>query len=297
MPEWLISWNQVRVPTPEVMSGRGKDKGQGKGSVSQGDPEEQDATFKLSFLESLDDPQVEAKLIRLLSAATKNLDENISALREEVRTLRDAVAQKDAAIEELRGEMRHLRLQNDALEQYRRRSSLRISGITEDQEDTTQAVVNLANKVLEVDPPLQPQDIDVSHRLAKPRYAREEEPRPIILTFMTRTDRYRILANRKTLKDYNKDRDFKIYVNEDSTKYRAQLFKTVRKLQYRKLFKQVRTYNGNIKVTTLRGEVKSVATIEDIQTLLPSVDLNNLWIRNVILWLVVIYFIHVYEHI
>ena len=121
MPEWLISWNQVRVPTPEVMSGRGKGKGQGKGSVSQGDPEEQDATFKLSFLESLDDPQVEAKLIRLLSAATKNLDENISALREEVRTLRDAVAQKDAAIEELRGEVRHLRLQNDALEQYGRR--------------------------------------------------------------------------------------------------------------------------------------------------------------------------------
>ena len=297
MPEWLISWNQVRVPTAEVMSGRGKGKGQGKGSVSQGDPEEQDAIFKLSFLESLDDPQVEAKLIRLLNAATKNLDENISALRQEVRTLRDAVAQKDAPIEELRGEVRHLRLQNDALEQYGRRSSLRISGITEDQEDTTQAVVNLANKVLEVDPPLQPQDIDVSHRLAKPRYAREEEPRPIIVRFMTRTDRYKILANRKTLKDYNKDRDVKIYVNEDLTKYRAQLFKTVRKLQSRKLFKQVWTYNGNIKVTTLRGEVKSVATIEDIQTLLPSVDLNNLWIRNAILWLVVIYFIHVYEHI
>ena len=52
----------------------------------------------------------------------------------------------------------------------------------------------------------------------------------------------------KVLKDYNKDRDVKIYVNDDLTKYRSQLFKTVRKLQSRKLFKQVciqRQHKGN----------------------------------------------------
>ena len=91
---------------------------------------------------------------------------------------------------------------------------------------------------------------------------------------MTRTDRFRILSNRKLLKEFNKDRNIKIYINEDLTKYRAQLFKTVRNLQYRKHFKQAWTYNGNIKVTTQQGEVKSIGTLEDIKGLLPTVDLN-----------------------
>ena len=68
--------------------------------------------------------------------------------------------------------MRHLQLQNDAVEQYSRHSSMRISGIMEDQEDPTQELVNLASKVLEADPPLQPQDIDVSHRLVSTEHPR-----------------------------------------------------------------------------------------------------------------------------
>ena len=91
---------------------------------------------------------------------------------------------------------------------------------------------------------------------------------------MTRTDRFRILSKRKLLKEFNKDRNIKIYINEDLTKYRAQLFKTVRNLQSRKHFKQAWTYNGSIKVTTLQGEVKSIGTLEDIKALLPTVDLN-----------------------
>ena len=264
--------NQVSAPIPQTMAGK---KGRGKGSVSQCDLDEQDVAFKLAFLESLDDPQVEVKLTRLLKAATKELTDGFTTLQQEIRTLRNEVAQKDAVIDELRGELRHLQLQNDALEQYGRRSSLRINGIREDQEDTTQAVVNLVNEVFEVnDPPLQPKDIDVSNRLAKPRHARDDEPRPIIVRFMTRTDRFRILSKRKLLKDFNKDRNIKIYINEDLTKYRAQLFKTVRNLQSRKHFKQAWTYNGNIKVTTLQGEVKSIGTLEDIKALLPTVDLN-----------------------
>ena len=250
-------------------------KGRGKGSVSQGDLDEQDVAFKLAFLESLDDPQVEINLTRLLKAATKELTDGFATLQQEICTLRNEVAQKDAAIDELRGEVRHLQLQNDALEQYGQRSSLRINGISEDQEDTIQAVVKLVNEVLEVnDPPLEPKDIDVSHRLAKPRYARDDEPRLIIVRFMTRTDRFRILSKRKLLQEFNKDRNVKIYINVDLTKYRAQLFKTVRNLQYRKRFKQAWTYNGNIKVTTQQSEVKSIGTLEDVKALLTTVDLN-----------------------
>ena len=106
--------NQVSASIPQTMAGK---KGRGKWSVSQGDLDEQDVAFKLAFLESLDDPQVEVKLTRLLKAATKELTDGFTTLQQEIRTLRNEVAQKDAVIDELRGEVRHLQLQNDALEQ------------------------------------------------------------------------------------------------------------------------------------------------------------------------------------
>ena len=112
-------------------------------------------------------PQLPTKLTQLLTAANKNIVDSISGLQAEIRTLKDKVAERDATIEELQVEVRQLRLQNDALEQYGRSSSLRITGISEDQEDTAKAVMDLTNKVL--DTPFQEQDIDVSHRLKKPR--------------------------------------------------------------------------------------------------------------------------------
>ena len=252
----------------EMAGGQGRKTRSQLGSTSETDPDQdqESASFRLAFLESLDDSQVATKLTQLLTAVNKNIVDSISGLQAEIRTLKDKVAERDATIEKLQREVRQLRLQTDALEQYGRRSSLRITGISEDQEDTSKAVVDLANEVLELDPPLQEQDIDVSHRLNKPRNTPEGEPRPIIIRFMTRTDCYRVISERKTLKKYNEDNRKKIYINEDLTTYRARLFKTTRSLQARKYFKQAWTYNGNIKVTTQNGVVKPISTIDDIKS-------------------------------
>ena len=207
-----------------------------------------------------------------MRAANKDLVDQVASLRDEVRGLKTALADRDATIAQLQGEVRGLRLQNDALEQYGRRSSLRITGISEDLEDTTTAVVNLANEVLQ----LEEKDIDVSHRLPKPRSAREEDPRPVIVRFMTRKDRRRVITERSKLKKYNKDNGTHIYINEDLTTYRAGLFRTVRKLLAQKHFNTAWTFNGNIKVTTRTNVVKSITTVDDIKALLPDVDIGNL---------------------
>ena len=109
------------------------------------DPDE-DTKFRLAFVEALGDAQVAAKLTTIMRAANKDLVDQVASLREEVRGLKTALADRDATIAQLQGEVRGLRLQNDALEQYGRRSSLRITGISEDHEDTTAAVLNLANE-------------------------------------------------------------------------------------------------------------------------------------------------------
>ena len=96
------------------------------------------------------------------AAANKDLVNQVASLSKEVLGLKTALADWDATIAQLQGEVQGLRLQKDALEQYGRRSSLRIMGISEDHEDTTEAVVNLANEVLQLDPKLEEKDIDVS---------------------------------------------------------------------------------------------------------------------------------------
>ena len=245
-----------------------------RGSGAARDQDDQDAAFKLAFYEALDDPEVASKLARIITKANKDLVEHISSLRQEVRTLRSDLQERDATIAELRSEVQLLHDDLDALEQHGRRHSLRISGISEQEEDTTAAVVHLANEVLAVDPPLLCKDISVSHRLRKPRNARPDEPSPIIVRFVSRADRDRVIRERKKLKDFNQDKTVKVYVNDDLTSKRAKLFSTARSLLKRKHLKQTWTYNGNIKVTMPNGNIRTISNLADLQALVPNETLS-----------------------
>lgn len=252
----------------------GKSAKSGRGSTSQQDSDE-DALFKLGFVQALDDPVIEAKLVKMMKAANKEIADGMAALRQEVKQLKEAAAQKDATISELRGEIHQLQLANDSLEQYGRRSSLRVSGIREEFEDTTDGVLHVVNDVMKLEPPLEAKDINISHRLKKPRGARPTEPRPVIVRFMSKTDRNRVISQRRLLNEYNDNHDIKLYINEDLTTYRAKLFGLVRKLQKRSLFSQCWTFNGNIKVKDTNGNIKSVPSFEAIKELLPNVDIES----------------------
>ena len=214
-----------------------RSKTQGKGSVSQQadldaqsqgtslSPEEEHVRFKLALEEALGNPRIQAKLKATVKAANQDLLDVVSSLPDEVRSLWAALADRETTIAALLSEVQVLQDEYDALEQYGRCNGLRISGILErDNEDTTTAIVNLANEVLKVEPPLQRVDISISHRLKKPCRAKPEEPAPIIVRFLRRTDRNWVTRERKELKVYNEDRDIKIYVNEDLTTQRAKLF-------------------------------------------------------------------------
>ena len=252
------------------ISGSGRKGGKGKGSTSQQGLDSGD-DFMLAFMESLDDDQVAAKLSRIIKGCNQEILDSVSTLSAQVQSLKQALAQRDAVINDLQTEVRELRQQNDALEQHGRRNSLRISGIIEEwEENTTAAVVSIANEVMKLDPPLRTNDIDISHRLPKPRSAKPAEPRPVIVRFVNRTDRFRVIASRTNLKDYNEDKEHKIYINEDLTAFRAKLFMTVRRLQKKKLFDQTWT-----KIKTRNGVVKSILTYDDVKKLSPNVNLND----------------------
>ena len=101
--------------------------------------------------------------------------------------------------------------------------------------------------------------------------------RSIIVRFRSKHGRFRVISNRKQLKDYNVTNDSKIFINEDLTAMRAKLFSTVRTLHKKRHFQQVWTYNGTIRVKDLQGLVKVIHNNEDIQNCLPIVILQLPW--------------------
>ena len=115
---------------------------------------------------------------------------------------------------------------HDNLEQYSRKFNLEIYWIPEqEKEDTEEIVLNLAKR-LNVN--LEPEDIDIAHRMKEGN----TRPRPIIVRFTNYYSRNRLYMNRKKLRRANFEGFIegadRIYINENLTALRSQLFKKVR---------------------------------------------------------------------
>ena len=204
-----------------------------------------------------------------MKTATSDLVQTISSLRDEVRSLKSQMADLDNTIAQMRQEIQELQYQNDALEQYGRRNC-RVIGINDAEEDTTAAVVQLANEIPKVDPSIAPQDINNSHRLPKPRNSPADQPHHIISRFTRKADRDRVLKERKELKKFNEDKLVKTYINKDLTATRVHLFAAARTHQKNRRLQQVWTFNGNVKVKTLTGVVRNIKYLNDIKSCLST---------------------------
>ena len=87
----------------------------------------------------------------------------------------------------------------DRQEQNSRRNCLLVHGIVEETiEDTDEKIINTLQQSM--DETLKPEDIDWSHRLAKPKSSKNAKPRPLIVKFVRYNTLNRIYRNKKKLK-------------------------------------------------------------------------------------------------
>lgn len=122
-----------------------------------------------------------------------------------------------------------LKYETDRLEQYSRRWTLRIHGMKESDDETTEqlttTLVKLGN---ECGVHLEPSDISVCHRVGpkKSRDGQLHNKRAVLCRFISRNTRNQVLEGKKKLRDND---EFKgVYVNEDLTQLRARLFAKAR---------------------------------------------------------------------
>ncbi|KAK6190338.1 hypothetical protein SNE40_002228 [Patella caerulea] len=150
----------------------------------------------------------------------------------------------------------------DDLEQYGRRNCIRISGIAE----TPNEVVE--NKVIEVIPAITPSDIENSHRVGKPIMG---NPKKVIVRLSSYKTKVIIMRGKKVV---NSAED-PIYINEDLTRYRAHIFKHIRKSFKSNLINGCWTRDGKIFIRERKpdgtdGSIKRILSIVQIPGYKPT---------------------------
>uniref|UniRef100_X2AIS8 Uncharacterized protein n=1 Tax=Capitella teleta TaxID=283909 RepID=X2AIS8_CAPTE len=88
--------------------------------------------------------------------------------RQELISLKAELKKKDSVIKHLDRQIESLESQNDALEQYTRRNSIRVTGLPEvEHEDILDRTLKIVNEDLEVNPPISIMDIDRVHQVGR----------------------------------------------------------------------------------------------------------------------------------
>ena len=135
----------------------------------------------------------------------------------------------------------------DIAEQYSCRNSLPISGVEEKTDEVTDDIVLQIAEVCGVDRSLS--DIDRSHRLqvtpANPNStAKEKRPRDIIVKFVSYRSRNKFFHGKSHLK--NKISFTSVYINEDLTRFPANLLKEAKLLVKNNVVKSAWSFDCRI---------------------------------------------------
>ena len=168
-------------------------------------------------------------------------------LQRELEDDRKKAARREEEIEELY-------VLQDELEQYTRKNSLEIHGITESAYDSTEDVVMKVAEALDVE--IKPEDIDISHKHFS------EGEKSVIVKFISHKIKSKLYKKRTGLKNIKVSDIFqnatsasrvegkKIFINENLTSFRKSLVKKANGKRRQGMIVSVWTLDGKVFVKT-----------------------------------------------
>ena len=176
-----------------------------------------------------------------------------------------------------------LRYEQDRLEQYSRRETIRITGIESNGEETNEQLTEKVIKVVkECDPTVSEADISVCHHSGpfNMRGGGRDGKRPVLCRFVARVRKTNVMRGKKQLKA--KQEEFNgVYVNEDLTPLRAKLFRIA---STHPTVKNATTNNGKIicwlKEPTGPHPIEIDSPDDLFKLGVDSVDYNELGLRE-----------------
>ena len=175
--------------------------------------------------------------------------------------LKALLEKKDQEIESLKTRVGQLENEQDALQQYSRRNSIRISGLLETpNEDPVEVSIDLFNNSMKL--AIKLDDIDRAHRVGK---RVEGKTRPFLVKLTSYRARRSIIGARRILRDTGEDRP-KVFVNEDLTQKRATLLFKARTKKREKRIHDCWSYDGRIVILDNVSKIHTVVSDEELTT-------------------------------
>ena len=133
-------------------------------------------SFRIHLLESLSDEAIASNFQCIITPSFNRLTEAANDLVKTNQSLKQQLLEKDAIINQLQHRCEYLESKMDDMEQWGRRGSMRIQGLPEQGTGKVEEkILALCNGALELQPPLQLEDIEVAHRLLCPA---DRTPKP-----------------------------------------------------------------------------------------------------------------------
>jgi CII-binding regulator of phage lambda lysogenization HflD len=180
-----------------------------------------------------------------------NLKSKINQLEKQLVTTKEDEAQN---ITNLKKILHDKTGQLNDLEQYGRRNNIRISGISESLEkNTNESAETTTNKILHIlnekfpKINLQESDIDIAHRLGKPK---DGHSRPIIVKFVSRLKRNTIMSNRREFKGTD------IFLNEDLTQINQKVLMAIKRTKSDQ--EAVWSWDGKVHHKSASGDIRVI---------------------------------------
>ena len=198
-------------------------------------------------------------------AQVDTLVEENKFLTSKVKSLEDDKLKSEIRLKDMEQRLDEAEVRHDNLEQYTRKFNLVIHGISErEDEDNAESVIELG-RLLDVN--LTRGDIDIVHRM---NVKSKNQPRPIIVRFTSYSAKSMLYKARLHLRNIS-SQDLgpgKIYINENLTGWRAELFNEVRKVRKKYNNGKAWTIDGKIFFKPeLSAKPLRIESYEDLKTL------------------------------
>ncbi|ELU01331.1 hypothetical protein CAPTEDRAFT_187669 [Capitella teleta] len=167
-----------------------------------------------------------------------------------IESLKTDLKRRDDRIDHLETRLEELEERNDTLEQYTRRNSVRINGISESAaEDCENKVLSTFNEKMSLSPLMTMVSIDRMHRIGKPVPGKH---RSIIVKFATYHQCKRVLSKRSSLRGSD------IFINEDLTKHRNNLLYIARQFKKKGGITDCWSYDGRILIKDNKNLIREI---------------------------------------
>ena len=162
-----------------------------------------------------------------------------------IRRYEEELAAKTREIEALKHRVEELEARSDDQEQYSRRTSIRISGVKEEQNEDVEAVTRTIFAQLDVQP-----SINRVHRVGRKEQG-STKPRSILCQFASHPDKAMVMKKRKDLRAVRPS----TYFNEDLTRARAKLLYNARLLKRSGKIQDTWSVDGRIGIKDLKNRI------------------------------------------